>query len=717
MAVFVPRGPLIQVILLLALWRPVGSVPSFTAFQRHQLNASLPKLPLQIEVYGSIFQTAYYFVDINIGAPQPQSLTMIIDTGSSTQGIPCHDCESCGNAHWDQYYNRTKSVFNQKMPCGDCATCRLANTEEMLRALAPTLMPYLDSDEFDEQAAKYLLNDASRMQCLYNVHYAEGSSLSGLFYTDVIWLNIQSKDGANGVPVAAQTDMCPAYPLSPGPSLPIVVPVGCHIEETHLFYDQKASGILGLEFWGNKGVPTFPTAALDGLKALYSSPNLTVADCDEDEGGHRTFQYAFSLCLSPHGGVMSFGGTNDHFHHKAHRIRLGTPAAQEFRVPLITNPSKVQSYLIGLKSMSIAKKNQFADSIDSMELYSSSHDASRWDPVELKPSAIVYETAEDKGIKVIPTLLDSGTTLTYLPSRLFNSVLEGISERVTINTHLRERVRAGQGVRRLNRQVSPETLFASKNSQVIVIDSFDKVPRNIPENAVEYIPMSNQPLLLGPKRLVRLNLLANSKISRSLRATILEAATEAKFEDTQRGRRLHNTPPTWYAVLEPGLSPGHSKLVGFIDIPPSMEGAPPRALVSKLDGYNNGECWWLQEQSEDLPLFPALSFEFHNGVKTVWHPESYLYSGTNDHFWCLAMMTDAMGSNNDNVDEEIIFGSNSFVHHDMVFALEDATAGNLPQKVFQTRNDKLASYGVHPNATVYIIPASCPTKDLGGRTT
>lgn len=178
---------------------------NFEKFQHESLDHKLPSIPLQMNVFGSIFQTAYYFVDVNIGAPKPQSTSMIIDTGSSTQGIPCQDCESCGHSHWDAYYNRTMSDYNHKMPCGECSTCRLIADEASLRDLVPVLRKFADDPEaFQEAASKLLLNDPERMQCLYNVcpailqedryfassqvHYAEGSSLSGLFFTDVIWL-------------------------------------------------------------------------------------------------------------------------------------------------------------------------------------------------------------------------------------------------------------------------------------------------------------------------------------------------------------------------------------------------------------------------------------------------------------------------------------------------------------------------------------------------
>lgn len=140
----------------------------YQRFRSRQLKSILPQLPLQFDVLGSIFQTAYYFVDLQIGAPKSQSLSVIVDTGSSTQGIPCHDCEACGQEHWEKPYDRNISNFNQRMPCGECQTCRLNTANDSLKALADPLAN-ATGPEFSKNAAKLLLFNAELMQCLYHV--------------------------------------------------------------------------------------------------------------------------------------------------------------------------------------------------------------------------------------------------------------------------------------------------------------------------------------------------------------------------------------------------------------------------------------------------------------------------------------------------------------------------------------------------------------------
>ena len=65
---------------------------SFRKFQRAQLDEKLPLVPLKMAVYGSIFQTAYYFIDLNVGAPSPQSLSLEIKPRHFTREID--SCES-----------------------------------------------------------------------------------------------------------------------------------------------------------------------------------------------------------------------------------------------------------------------------------------------------------------------------------------------------------------------------------------------------------------------------------------------------------------------------------------------------------------------------------------------------------------------------------------------------------------------------------------------
>ncbi|EZG44713.1 putative aspartyl protease [Gregarina niphandrodes] len=682
-----------------------GEVENFKEYQKKAVGEYLPALPLRTKVFGSIFQTAYYFIDIFLGAPHPHEFSMIIDTGSSTQGLPCSNCQSCGSSHWEKPYDITKSEFNERIPCGNCTTCRLNTDKDTLQSLASPLVSYADDpSQFSSEAAKLLLGDADAMQCLYNVHYAEGSRLQGLFYNDVMWMNIdkaKNKDPTIMPPASdEELDKCPAFPLEPGPSLPIIAPVGCHIEETHLFHDQKASGILGLEFWGTRGITTFPTSILNSMKALYQgSKRVTCSDNVQAVAEGDDFRYEFALCLSPKGGSMSFGGPNSAYHAKA---------AKRTTLPLLAHAWKSQSYTVGLTHIHVMKNATLSPVLHSPEYFALQKNDSMWIDVPLHHPAQVTQS-DKKVVAIVPTLVDSGTTLTYLPPRLFGEILFHIENRVAVNTGIRDRQR--YQTRSLGR-VSPESLFSAPDTTVVLRERFMSEKER--GDQLEFIPVATAAVSTGPKRLIRVSAVDSpaSTADRRLRAQI---RNELARRLPQPGRRLSESRPTWYAVLEPSPDPLHEPLdalVGFLDVPESMEGAAPRALISKLDGYNNGECWWLQDKNKDLPLFPMLQFTFSNGHTLHWHPLSYMYSGSNQHFWCLAIMTDAGRAppGEEQLDSEAIFGSNSFIYHDVIFRLSSPPAldHENADDLAHAPQGKPHDYTVHPSATVEVIEADCP---------
>lgn len=455
---------------------------------------------------------------------------------------------------------------------------------------------------------------------------------------------------------------------------------------------------------------------LDALHELYQAVDHTVATCtfeNAEKPVTTKFDYAFSLCLSEDGGVMAFGGPNTAFHLEP--VELGTPKAAKYRIPLIAESNKAPSYSVGLTGVRIVKSEQFSPDLNSSKILTISEKSNTWDDIELNPGSRLqgtfsrmtegndFQTELTNHLFVTPTLIDSGTTLSFMPPGLFKRVLDAISERVAANSRVNQE-RASE--RRLQKVlVSPEDLFGIGTRRV---DRFSK-SRLVTEdrqNIVEFIPLTSQPLMASPKRLIKLSALERTSIIRSMRGRINEAFVAKE----SGGRRLEEADPGWYAVLEPVGRSEEPELVGFLDIPGWMEPARPRTLVSKLEGYNNGECWWLQDKSE-LRLFPMMGFDFVGNVTVVWHPRSYMYSGTNDHFWCLAIMTE--GGNETGVDKEVIFGSNSFVHHDMIFESYKAM-GEADQEGQEDgdTSEVNSSHRVIPDAAVYIVPAICPMKAL-----
>eukprot|EP00439_Symbiodinium_sp_Y106_P080465 s1603_g19.t1 len=103
------------------------------------------------KLFGNINAYAYFFAELLVGTP-PQSASVIVDTGSALCGFPCAGCSHCGN-HLDPPFDMEASNTSRTLPCGpDCNRC-----------------------------------DAAR--CGYLQSYSEGSSISGIWFRDLVMLN------------------------------------------------------------------------------------------------------------------------------------------------------------------------------------------------------------------------------------------------------------------------------------------------------------------------------------------------------------------------------------------------------------------------------------------------------------------------------------------------------------------------------------------------
>jgi hypothetical protein len=159
-------------------------------------------------LYGNLHGYAYWFADLLIGTP-PQRVSVIIDTGSSVCAFPCDTCPSCGK-HSDPLFKRGSSATSEVMQCtSDClGSCKREN------------------------------------QCSYHVSYFEGSSIEGLWFTDVVQMGDRSE--AN---------------------IPVKSTLGCHTSETKLFYTQLANGILGIG-------PRRPSSPPNLLHSLFADTRI-----------------------------------------------------------------------------------------------------------------------------------------------------------------------------------------------------------------------------------------------------------------------------------------------------------------------------------------------------------------------------------------------------------------------------------------------------------
>eukprot|EP00391_Amoebophrya_sp_Ameob2_P012984 CAMPEP_0178982448 /NCGR_PEP_ID=MMETSP0795-20121207/502_1 /TAXON_ID=88552 /ORGANISM="Amoebophrya sp., Strain Ameob2" /LENGTH=924 /DNA_ID=CAMNT_0020673095 /DNA_START=173 /DNA_END=2950 /DNA_ORIENTATION=+ len=196
--------------------------------EQHKLEAA--------RVYGNIHQFAYYFIDLLIGHPVAQRTSVIIDTGSSLCGFPCAGCGHCGR-HIDAAFDVSKSPTAEWVKCNGQCSCR--------------------GDK-----------------CGYRQGYTEGSSISGHWFQDYARLG----DTIQNNP-------------------PVKVKMGCHDSENKLFYTQKANGIFGFAGSGGSDLRQKPTILADILR-------------DREHINENVF----TMCLSQEGGRVIAGGYNSSYH-------------------------------------------------------------------------------------------------------------------------------------------------------------------------------------------------------------------------------------------------------------------------------------------------------------------------------------------------------------------------------------------------------------------
>merc|ERR1719346_392320 len=92
----------------------------FNVYMTGRLTVAIYEPSSHIEsarLYGNINQYAYYFTDLLVGAPDPQRVSVIVDTGSSLCGFPCEGCSHCGQ-HIDPPFNIKNSESAEWIHCG-----------------------------------------------------------------------------------------------------------------------------------------------------------------------------------------------------------------------------------------------------------------------------------------------------------------------------------------------------------------------------------------------------------------------------------------------------------------------------------------------------------------------------------------------------------------------------------------------------------------------
>ncbi|KAJ8762585.1 hypothetical protein K2173_008024 [Erythroxylum novogranatense] len=177
--IFAASDPLPTTIHL-PLSTPNVSLHRRTADYRGQSNLPKAQMPLYEDVFGG-----YFAVRLSVGTP-PQEFSLLVDTASTVTYVPRWGCEQCGN-HQDRKFQPGLSNTFRNMSCNPSCNC-----------------------------------DNERKLCVYERHYAEQSSSSGILAEDVISFG-------NGSEFAPQR-----------------VVFGCADRETGDLRSQRADGIIGL---------------------------------------------------------------------------------------------------------------------------------------------------------------------------------------------------------------------------------------------------------------------------------------------------------------------------------------------------------------------------------------------------------------------------------------------------------------------------------------
>lgn len=210
----------------------IKKLPYLTINENNE-DVPLRKLSIPSNVYGSAFGLNYYYTNLYLGEEMKKQ-TYILDTGSTITTAPCQPyCTKCGT-HLNSYHV-------------------IKNNSKIISCL-------------DEKCKLVKSFCGKENKCSFKTSYSEGSSIEGIFINELI------RFGED-------------YELKNG----VFAPIGCTTSENHLFFTQKADGIMGLANNENNIISVF-------YKIGVIENNI------------------FGLCLAQIGGYFSIGDINTTFH-------------------------------------------------------------------------------------------------------------------------------------------------------------------------------------------------------------------------------------------------------------------------------------------------------------------------------------------------------------------------------------------------------------------
>ena len=406
---------------------------AFFFFRNHFL--SLPLFPLTFffsppppHFQKNNNNNSYFTTSLLLGTP-PKPFSVIVDTGSTLTYVACAGCASsgdCGPRHASgpSGFDAAESATSRRVECGDAERCSCGSRQqcgcEALNGSPDSLEASLEGN------------------CTWIREYAEESSASGRLVTDVVTLPLvgarkisasktssaAAKADGNSNNNEKKGEKKPAQSQSQSPPLPyrrVPLTFGCTTRETGEIFQQVADGILGMGA-SSTGFPSQLGAAgaLEwskgggngkggGSSSSSSSSSLPPLPTEDAPP-------PFSLCMGgPEGGgalllgpwlpemwvKVNGSSSSSSSKNKDKDNNKTSPPPPSYslpkgkkplvQTPLVPSPGHPYYYAVGLESISFNGK-----------------------PLEGFDASVFREGHG--------SVLDSGTTFTYLPGAVFDSL-------------------------------------------------------------------------------------------------------------------------------------------------------------------------------------------------------------------------------------------------------------------------------------------------------
>lgn len=221
-----------------------------------------------IPVHGAFNELAYHYVELDIGTPV-QTLTVILDTGSSVLGIPCDHCTSCGNRQ--QKYIRNLSLTMERVSCTE--------------------------DHYCTQCTQ------STDTCRYTRTYSEGSKLEGIYLYD--YIGISTRTSSTSSTSNKNNNLDDNHHR-------VRMQFGCHTTEEGLILDQTTDGILGL----SQGSLSFIQALVRSKRINRNTFSICMAPSTVllPNEGNSELQQSGKNQHTNQGGILTLGGIDPRIH-------------------------------------------------------------------------------------------------------------------------------------------------------------------------------------------------------------------------------------------------------------------------------------------------------------------------------------------------------------------------------------------------------------------